>query len=211
MQSSRWYLGLDYLDGVAERELMGVVFPQLRVQYQEGQPVRMDVVGFYGDEQKNTSLTPGSLVGKDDDPMVFHGATLSIPSATAVAKLQSGTLNIQTGAHAQRGAGRHPVDAVLGGVNTTLDVTDIITDTSKLELAYGAADAPATTVSGAADASFKFTTPGTSSLDFQLSGVTPNEYSWNDFTNPDTDVTEQFTNHVTSVTAIAESDEASAL
>ncbi|SIR99621.1 hypothetical protein SAMN05421858_5046 [Haladaptatus litoreus] len=199
MNSGRVYAGVDYLDGTAERELKGVVFGELSVTCNQGEAVEISATGFYGDEQKNTSLT-GSPAA-DQEPLIFHSGNFSV-GGTNQMKMQSGTLSISSGARLQRGWDRHGQDAVVGGVESTLEVEKIITDTSLLEAAYGGSSAPQQDIGGQA-ATLDFQSPGGNTLTFNCSDVTPEEYSWGALADPETDVTDSVTFRVPSVTASA--------
>lgn len=211
VQSSRWFIGLNY-DGSnsCERELKGVVFTDYQQELSIGSEVRTTVTGFYGDEEKNTSLSPGSIDGTDAEPMVFHGGQLEIPDSTGLTRIQSATVQTTTGARPQRDMSRKPVDAVLGNVETTLTVRKHMTDTDMLELAYGGSSSPATTVSGEADGKLVFGTSGTPQLDREFTDVTPNTYGWQDVLNRDADMNEDIEFVINSEQAVATSDASSA-
>jgi hypothetical protein len=210
VQSSRWYMGLDYLSGTAERVLEGTVFGQMQVECHIGEPIRVSLTGFYGDESKNTSITPGSCVGTGT-PLIFHGGSIEVPDSNALTKMDSATLDISTGARAQRGWDRHPLDAVIGAPEVSLDVTKTVTETDQLELAYGGTSGPQTQVNGAGSGTLSFASPGDTSLEFQLDTVTPDEYGWDDLVAGETDTAESWSAYVNDVTTIAESSESSAL
>lgn len=212
IQSSRWFVGINHANGVAERELKGAVFGQLQSSISIGETVRTSVTGFYGDEQKNTALTPGSYQGKNATPMVFHGGELEIPNATTITRPQEATLEITTGARPEREWARKPVGAVLGAVETTLDLQKVITGTSQIDLAYGTTTAPTTgDVGGAADGTLRFTTGGTPQLEYQMTRVTPDTYNWQNAANIDADFLEDESLVVNEIVAEATSSESSAL
>lgn len=213
-QSSRWYFGLDYLSGTVERVVKGAVFPDVQVDFSMGDEVTINATGFYGDETKNTSVSPGTIHGKDSSPMVFHGANFEIPNSSKLAKVESATLDLSTNIRAQRDLSRKPVDAVLGRPEPTLDLDKVVTSTSQLNLAYGNSNAPVTgDLDGAANGTVRFQAGSSSppALEFQLSGVTPNQYGWDQYPNPDEDTLESLSYFVNDLTAVAESDESSAL
>lgn len=206
VQSSRWYVGLNHSSGAVERELRGVVFPQVELSISEGEEVRVSATGFYGDETLNSSLSSGSLVGKSAAPMVFHGGSISLPASTEIVKPQSATLSLNSGARAQREFARKPIAAVIGAAETSLTLTDIVTGTDILETAYGGSSSPSSgDVSGYADGTLEFTTAGSSSLTVDMTGVTPNTYNWSQVLNREEDATENTECHVNGVTTTAES------
>jgi len=210
-QSSRWYIGVDHLDGTSERTIKGAVFPQMELQFSEGDPVRATLTGFYGDEEGSTSLTPGSLTGKSVSTIVFHGASLEIPNSTTIMKPQEATLELQTGARAQRAWQRKPVDAVVGRMEPSLSLSKVITGTSQRSLAYGNSTAPSDTVSGADTGTLRAEGSGSNALEAQMTGVTPDQYNWQQLANLNEDSLEDIQYNVDGLTMVAESGEASAL
>lgn len=210
VQSSRWYAGVDYASGTAERELKGVVFGSLSIQCQLGEVVTAQLTGFYGDEALNTSMTPGSQPSEQADPLVYHGGSLEIPDGTGLNRMQSATLDIQTGARPQRDWSRHPAAAVMGAVETTLNPTKIVQGTDLLELAYGGTSSPASSVDGAASATLAFTSSGDAGLTYNMTDVTPDSHSWPNFGSPGEDVTEDSSLVVNQIEAVAESSESTA-
>ena len=210
VQSSRWYVGVDYLTGTVERELKGVIFPSMSVQIQEGEPVRIDLTGVYGDETKNTAVTPAAQPSPASESLIFHGGSFSV-DGTEQTKLQEGTLDVQTNARLQRGWSRKPVDAVMGNVETTLDVTKILTGTDLISLAYGNSNAPAATaVDGAGAGVLTFQSPGDTALRFDLTGLTPEQYNWQGVGPVEQDATEPTQYVVDQVTATASTTAANA-
>lgn len=205
VQSSRWYAGIDYSQATAERELMGVVFSDMTVNLTAGEPVEVTLTGFYGDEQKNASLTPGSQPSEQATPLRFHGGSLSIPDSTEINRVESARLSMTTGARPQTDMSRHPVAAVMGAVETTLEVRDVVTDTDQLELAYGSSSAPDATVEGASSATLSLSSADATGVTYDLAGVTPASYSWEQWGNLDADAMENTAYVVNSVTATAES------
>ncbi|ELZ05378.1 hypothetical protein C480_10440 [Natrialba aegyptia DSM 13077] len=172
--SGRVYVGLDYLDGTAERELVGCVPMGYSVSYEQGEPVSYTLTMAYADENLGTTITPSSInTVSDGTSAMFHGVTLDIdgtsvaklPSSintvsdgtsamfhgvtldidgTSVAKLQSAELSISNISRFQWGADHVAVDAVLARPETELNVDAIITGPSRTELAYGSAGATTT-------------------------------------------------------------------
>lgn len=215
VQSARLFVGLQTgASAYAERVLKGVVFPQLDVSLTEGGPVRISATGWYADEESNTALTPGAIVGKDATPMQFHGGSISIPATNTIAKPREATLSLDAGTRPQRDMTRKPVDAVVGPVETTLTLQDVVTNTDQLTLAYGNSTAPATPVggvSGAADGELYFSAGANQELTFDMTGVTPNTYNWANVADWDADTLEDTEFFVDQVQATAASDEASAL
>jgi hypothetical protein len=202
LNSARVFAGVDHLNGTAERELEGVVFGNLSIDFAEGEDVRFSATGFYADEQLNTSLTPGSVAQPSGTPLAFHGFQLDIDGSTQ-AKVQSATLDLVNNARGIRGADPHPLDAVTGSFETTLDVDKIYTGTGQTEFAYGGGTTTSDRVPGATG-QIQFTTPNSTSLFANLSGVTPDSYAWQDLLDRDADLTENISYVVESVSVEAQ-------
>jgi hypothetical protein len=209
VQSARFYVGVDFINGTAERVLKGVVFGGLQLQCEVGNTVQAQLTGFYADEQRNSSITPGSTPSEGDDPLVYHGATIEVPNSTTLQKIQDFTLDIQTGARPAQGLDRKPVEAVMGAIEHELTVNKVVTSTDQLNPAYGNTTAPATTVDGAANATIEFQGAASSGTrqEYQLTHVTPNDYNWQNIGNPEEDISEAITYYVDSITAVAESND----
>lgn len=196
MPSSRWFVGVDYINGTAERELKGVIPLDYRIQYQEGETVTVSLTMAYADETYNTSLTP-SNVQEGGDPFVFHGTSLTVDGVTQT-KMQSATLSMQNIARLQRGAQRKAVDAVVAAPTAALDAETIVSETDQLQLAYGNANAPATSGVSSVSGSFEISN-GTTTTTWSLSQVKPDTYNWTDVLNREADFTEPITYHVNGV------------
>lgn len=212
IRSSRWYVGVQSTTGEIERELKGVVLGQVEFSISEGEPVNVTLTGFYGDESGNGSLSPGTLVGADADPMLFHGGSISVPASSEVAMPQSATLSLNSSARAMREWERKPVDAAIGNVETTLSLSNIIRGTDTRSLAYGNSSAPVTSsgVSGAADGTLQFTGAGSEALTLNLTRVKHNTYNWSQVLDRNSDTLEDSEFFVDKVSATAESSRSEA-
>ncbi len=188
-QSARFYVGLDYLNGFAERTLKGVVFPQFEITNQIGETSTFSATAFYADEELASSATPGSepTVG---DPFVFHGGNFSY-GGNSLVMMQEATLSIETNARPQRGWERKPVDAVLGGISYTLSPSKIVTTTDLLTDAYGNSSAPATSPNALSSTTTTLDLSNNSDdLALDCAGVKTESYDWESIGNPDEDKTE---------------------
>ncbi|MFC5278649.1 phage tail tube protein [Halorubrum rubrum] len=210
MQSARWYLGADLVNGYAERALHGVVFTEMEISISIGDPVRVSLSGFYATEVPNTQFTPSSQPTADGTPLIFHGGSIEIPTSTEIVRPQSGTLSVSTGARPQREWAREPVAAVIGNPEPTLNLTSIVMDTDLLELGLGASDGPATSVDGAADGELAFQSPGANALRFPMEGITHSTYGWNNIGNAEEDLTDDNELVIDRLTAVAETASAEA-
>lgn len=206
MPSARLYAWADYPGGRLEREIQGAAFDGLTVDISRGEDVRISLTGFYGDEVPNSSATNTAGPVPDGDPLVVDAAELSIPDTNTLVEMDSATLEINSGARARRGFGQHPVGAATGRFETSLDITKALTSSTQLELAYGGSDGVSARVDGANQGVLSFSTPGATSLEYQLGTVTPGSYSWEDFDDLDSDLAESLSYTINNVTVVAETD-----
>lgn len=207
MPTSRWYIGVDVGASVCERELKGAATTQIQIQISQGSPVRVTQTIVYADEAENTSLTPGSIVGGDESPYVFHGADLTIDSSTKK-KLQSGTLEIANGGSLDTGWNQTAVDAVAGDADYSLSVSKIADDSisDNVSLVYGSSGAtsPDDSVSGVSG-EIPITRDDGDKITFPLTGVRPNSLSWDNIPPSDEErVQESFEFYVDVVEATAD-------
>jgi len=196
---TRWWVGVDYIDGIAERVLKGAIVTQVTIQYQQGGKIQISINLIYGDEEFNAAITPSSITESSDVKM-WHDADLSITDVADISceKLQSVELQIDIGARFHRGGDRHPCDAIIGTVDATLSTDAIFTEASvdRLGLAYSgsaSATSPATEItetSGTLDV-------GTET--YNLNGMKPNTESWASVVDPETDTADNTDYHVSSV------------
>lgn len=201
--TSRWFAGIDYLDGVAERELIGVTPTEYSVQYQQNGTIQESLTAVYGDENYGTAITPSSILATSAGQSIpSHGADLSINTVSQT-KLQSATLSINNIARFQRGADRKPLDAVIAAPQTTLDIEAVLTETDQLELAYGGGGAttPQDSLTGVGG-SFSLSVGGTTVTTYDLSAAKPENYNWNDLASGDNDMTESATLQVNGVSVV---------
>ncbi|RDZ61368.1 hypothetical protein C5B90_19025 [Haloferax sp. Atlit-12N] len=206
MPSSRWYLGVDYLDGAGtgttERELAMCIVTNAQITYQQGGAVTLDLTMIYGDEPDlSTSITPSNVQKPtDSDVVAFHGFDVQVDGAT-VSKLQNATLQLSPNARFHRGADRHPVAAVIGDVTPTLSTTAIYSGPEAVERAYGAAAAttPADRLDSVSGAVTTTNGSGTTTT-YNLTGLVPQSYNWQDLIAADSDLTEPVTYNVDDVT-----------
>ncbi|QLK25411.1 phage tail tube protein [Natrinema zhouii] len=207
MPSSRWYIGVDVGASVCERELKGAATTQLQIQISQNAPARVTQTIVYADEDENTSLTPGDVVGGDESPYMFHGADLTIDSSTKK-KLQSGTLTITNGGSLDTGWNQVAIDAVAGDANYSLSVSKIADDSisENLSLAYGSSGAtsPGDSVDGVSGEIPIIRADG-DQITFPLTGVRPNSLSWDNIPPGDEErVQELFEFYVDRVEATAD-------
>lgn len=209
-QSSRWFVGVNFRQNAVERILKGVVFGGLQIQCQVGEDVEATLTGFYGDEERNSSITPGSTPDEQADPLVFHGMSLEVPNSTQIQRIQDLTLDIQTGARPQQDMSRKPFGAAMGAVETDLTANKIISEDNQLALAYGNSNAPVNgRMDGAADGTLRFEAGSSSdtAMEFQMEGIKPNDYAWDNVGNAEEDIQESITYYVNQVKAVAESSQ----
>lgn len=207
VDSAEWYLGTDFEDGgsisTVERVAKGWVCIQATIEWQQGGLVRVTLDGIYGDEDKNASITPGSIT-KPGDEAPFHAATLTLDSTTQ-AKAQSATISFSDLARFERGTDRNPIAAVAGPSPVTVDIQAIYTEADQLELAYGSAGSttPQSSVGGVSG-TFSFDVTGGSTVSsYDFTELTPQTYDWSDLVSAGTSLTEPVTFQCNGITQTA--------
>jgi len=193
--SGRIFAGVDYLDGTAERELVGCIPVDFTpVSYDQGGMATFSVSFLYATENLGTSITPSNVTSVSSGTSApFHAVDVQIDGAT-VTKLQSAEVSINSISRFQYGsAGPEPVDAVIDSPETELSTEAIFTGPSRLELALGGADAtsPQTRV-GSVSGQVAVTGDGTNASTYDLADITPATESWNNVIS-DEDTTESIT------------------
>lgn len=200
--SAEWYLGTDFIGGTTERQIKGWVPASASVQYSGStEAVRVTMSGPYGDEVKNTSITPGTISDAGDE-VPGHGASLSIDGSALDDRLQSATISFEGISRLQRGAKQKPIEAVAGNVTESVSIESIYDGPEQYERVLGSAgassiEADVAEVPGSVD----FSAGGTTIASYDFSSVAPATYSWNDLVNNDADLTESIEYNATGVTA----------
>ncbi|EMA19008.1 phage tail tube protein [Haloarcula argentinensis] len=141
--SGRIYAGVDYLDGVAERELVGCIPVDCTpVSYEQGGMATFAISFLYASENLSTSITPSNVTAVSTGTSApSHAITVDIDGAT-ITKLQSAEISISNIARFQYGSvSPEPVDAVIEKPETEVTTEAIFSGPSRLEYALGAADA----------------------------------------------------------------------
>jgi len=188
--SSRWYIGVDYLSGTAERVPKGCIPLDFQIQYQQGGSIRCAVTFAYADEEYNTSITPSSISEANGASAEFHSADFTV-DGTLQSKEESVTFGVSNISRFQRGSDHIPVDAVIGPAEATLDLDTIITETDQLELGYGGSGQSSTSKTmSAVSGSVALSAAGSSITTYNLAGLKPATHAWNDVLSGDTDTTE---------------------
>lgn len=205
VNSSRWYLGIDYIGGTTERVCKGCTPLDYSISYDQGtNAIRESLTMGYADEEQDTATTPSSVVGPTDGSDVpFHGATLDVDGAS-VTKLQSATLSISNISRFHRGASPIAQDAVIAVPQTTLDATAIYEGSEYLELAYGGTGATTTQASmDSVAGSLTFESEGSTVATYTLPKLKPDTYSWQDLVNAENDITDPVNYHVNGGISVA--------
>lgn len=197
--TSRWYTGVDYISGVAERALLGCVPADVSIEYNQGEGTRYNVTFLYADEETNASFTPTNVKEATGETVQFHSTELSL-DGTVQSKEQSATLTISDISRLQYGSGAVAEDATIADPTASLDMETILTEADQLELAYGGTEQTSTSDRmDAVDASLTLSAAGNTVADFSLSSLKPENYDWNAVIEAETDMTESYTMQVNGV------------
>ncbi|PSP80167.1 hypothetical protein BRC81_02965 [Halobacteriales archaeon QS_1_68_20] len=204
--SARIFAGIDYLNGTAERELIGCIPTEFSIDWQQGQATTFTLTMMYADEEENASITPSSITKPSDGSEVpHHGADLTV-DAGSVQKLQSATLSISNIARYHRGASRVAEDAVIAAPETTLDFSAIIHSTDYLDLAYGGGGADVSSTQDSIESvsgSLSLSAAGTTVATYDLPKIQPDTHGWSDLVSADNDATEDVSAHVNGGVSVA--------
>lgn len=190
--TSKWFLGLDYLTGTAERALVGVTPQEYTLEWNaEDNTVTESLTAVYQDEELNTSITPTSIQGAGTGETVpFHGASLDL-NTVAQTKLQSFSLTISDIARFQWGADRNALDAVINAPKASVDLEAIFTETDQLKSALGGSSATTTQDSiDEVSAVIGLSEGGSTATEYTISAGKPDQYDWNALVEADPDTTE---------------------
>lgn len=203
MPSSRWYFGANALPGVTERVAKGAVVTGAQMQYQQGQTNRVELQLIYGDEEKNSGITPSGITAPStNDVYAGHGADLSIDTV-AQTKLQNATLDLSPNARFHRGPSQHPLDAVIGAVNPSLSMAATFETDDNLSAAYGSSTATSVeAVVNGVGGTLEFTNALGATITYDLSYIQPDQYDWTDLVNAENDLNEQIEYHVADVAVV---------
>lgn len=204
--SARFYTEVDYLDGTAARELVGVIPLSYSLDWEQGGMVQYTLTLGYATEHTDVdiSVTPSDVTRVADGTSVpFHGCTLQIDGA-AVSKLQDFSLSIEGISRFQWGADPEAADAVIAAPETTLDVSAIISGRDKYELALGGTGATSTQDSmSSVAATIDVSVSGTTVSTYNLPKVKPNDYSWDNLIDAENDTQESYSLHVNGGVGVA--------
>jgi hypothetical protein len=199
--SAIWYLGVDYTGGTTERQIKGWAPATCQIQYNGStETVRVTMTGAYGDEEYNTSITPGSLSNTGDEVPGF-GTTFKVAGSAIGDRLQSAQLSFEQISRLQTGNSQKPIEAVQGNVQESVDMTAIYDGPTQYERALGSAGS--TSVQQTVDsvtADLEFAAGGSTVADYSFSTVKPNSYNWEDLVNNEVDLNEAIVFNATGVT-----------
>ncbi|MFC6765436.1 phage tail tube protein [Natrinema soli] len=180
MPTSRWFIGVDIGSNTVERVPKAAITTQLQLQVSLNSNARVTQTLVYADETKNTTMTPGTIVGGDQSPYVYHGGSFTVDGTTQK-KMQSGSIDITNGGSLDQGWNRKAVDAVAGDADYTVNATKIATEetSSNVTLAYGNSNAPATSsgIDGV-PGKLQLTRGDGDQITLSMEGVTTNTYGW---------------------------------
>jgi len=203
--SAEWYLGVDLLDGsTVERQIQGWTPQTAEISYSGStEAVRVTMTGFYAEEDKNTSITPGSIVNNSTgDEVPGHGADLQFDSTT-VSKLQSATVRFE-GISRPQFDSNDPIvsDVVTGDIQESVNMTGIVEDATYLEYAYGSSGA--SSIEDFVDSvstSLTLDHDGNTIADYSFTDAKPRNYNWESLVDNTADLSEPVEWWATGVTA----------
>lgn len=178
--SARIFVGVQYPTGSTDRVLYGCIPTEYSISYEQGGMVTYSLSMLYADEEPSTSvdLTTATRV-TDDSSVPFHGFELDI-DGTTVSDLQSSTLSVSDIARFQRGSGPTPNRGVIAAPSATLDADAIYTGPSRMDIARGNATGKLPDRVDSVSGTITLTVDGTTVSTYNLSGLSPDTYNWNE-------------------------------
>lgn len=204
VNSAEWYLGVDHLSGETERQIKGWIPVSAQVQYNGAtEAISVTLTGVYGAEDRNTSITPGTITNMSTgDEVPGHGAELAIDGAR-VEKLQSATLQLQQIGRLIRDSNSpRPVVGVMGNVSSSVEMAAVYDGSTRYEQALGSTGASSTQdLMDSYPGTLTFDSGGSTIAEYEIGTVKPDTYSWVDLVNNESDLNEQLTYNATGVNA----------
>lgn len=178
--SARIFAGVTYPTGTTNRVLYGCTPTEYSISYEQGGMVTFSLTMLYGDEEPSTNVDLTSATRVSDDTSVpFHGFQLDI-DGTHVKDLQSAELALSEIARFQRGDSPTPNRAVIAAPSATLDAEAIYTGPSRLEIARGNSTGKLPDNVDSVPGTVTLTANGQTVSTYNLSGMSPDTYSWNE-------------------------------
>ncbi|WP_254768233.1 phage tail tube protein [Salinilacihabitans rarus] len=198
--SSTWYFGVDHVDGNEARTPTGAIVVDATINYQQGADVTVELTMLYGDEPDDVTAPSSITQPSDADVFTWHGADLTV-DAVDQTLMQTASLSLSGLARFRRGQSRHPFDAVVGAIEPSLSTDATFTENAQLQAAYGGATTPQDTI-GKVSGSLSFQNGQGTTISYDLTGLQPTSYGWNDLVNPDEDLSEAVEYHVADVAVV---------
>jgi len=201
--SAEWYFGADLTSGdTVERQVQGWVPGSCDINYNGSTDlVTVTLSGPYAEEDRNTSITPGTIASNSGDEVPGHGAELKINS-TRVAKLTSATLSFSgLSALIPDSNTPKPVDAVAGTIEESVSLSAIYDGSDLYEFALGSSGTSTTEdLADSTTATVTFDRGGTIA-NYSFGTVKPVDYAWEDLVQAEPALGESVEFVATDVTA----------
>jgi hypothetical protein len=192
--SAEVYLGCDYASGTTERQFRGWAPASATIAFNGAtETVQVTLSGGFATEEKNTSLTPGTVQRAGDEVPGF-GTTLSIDGTDVGERLQSATLSFEQISRLQTGASQTPIEAVAGNVQESIEMAAIYDGPELYERALGSTGA--STIEDDVDevsGSLSFDANGSTVADYSFTSVAPDVYGWEGVLDNEADTQESIT------------------
>lgn len=202
VNSAEWYLGVDYRSGTTERQIKGWAPATATIEYAgPDTPVRVTLSGPYGDEETNTTITPGTIDDPGDE-VPGHGTSLTIDGTSFDDRLQSAALSFEGLSELIRGASQTPIEATARVPSESVEIEHIYDGPELYEQILGTSGATSTQESvDAVTGSLSFSADATTRADYSFDRIKPDTYDWQDLANGDADLKENVTLLASGITA----------
>jgi len=180
--TATWYLEGELPGGSEERFLEGAAVTNWTINYNQGEPVSVDLTITYtqeykaGDADAPAAPSDGGISQPDkSDKVMWHSFDADL-NAVNIEKLQSFSIDIANMAQPRRGQSRFIQDFVVGAYEPTLSFEAILAGTNRRELAYGSSGATKGSTDTIDETNVTLTLGSLG--DYTATRAQPNSYSW---------------------------------
>lgn len=196
--SAVWYFAAELPDGTTEpRTPTGAIVIDAEVTYQRNQNIQVELTMLFGYEPDDIDAPETIEKPSAEDVYTYHGADLDV-DGVGQTLLQSTTLSLSNLARFRRGQDRHPHDAVTGAIEPELQSDSTFTERDQLDIALSGHDESAATIDKV-DGELTFENGNGETIEYKIEGMQPTNYTWGQLVDPDDDLSEPATYHVTGV------------
>lgn len=202
--TATWYFGVDLPDGTTDpRTPVGTAVIDATIEYNRGENNRAELTMLYGDEPTDVTAPADADIEEPtvDQVYSYHGSIFTV-DGKAQALMQSFSLSLSNLARFRRGQDRKPYDAVTGAIEPSMSTDATYTEADQNTLAYGSTSGGGIEIVDKVPGTFGMENGLGETIEYSLTGLQPNTYSWADLVAADTDLSEPIDYHVADVEVV---------